>query len=53
MKRIEEKPTVTPQENMSRILWSFFKGSYHMKNDLLGAGQVEENVKSMLNEAVG
>lgn len=51
-KQIEESPTITPQENMSQILWSFFKGSYHIKGDMFGVGRAEEtNGKNFLIQA--
>lgn len=34
IEQLRKTPTFSPQENMSHILWSFFKGFYHIKSDI-------------------
>ncbi|KAI5067449.1 hypothetical protein GOP47_0017977 [Adiantum capillus-veneris] len=42
-KQLEESVTITPQCCMSKILWSFFNGSYHLKEDLFGLKRTQED----------
>eukprot|EP00250_Pteridium_aquilinum_P014663 c22128_g1_i1 orf=460-2676(-) len=52
-KQLEDSPTITPQCNMSKILWFFFNGSYHNRGEVRGSGRMEEdNVKNFLIEAI-
>ncbi|KAH7388173.1 hypothetical protein KP509_16G062100 [Ceratopteris richardii] len=52
-KQLEESATLTPQCNMSKILWSFFNGFYHIKLDMFDTNQIEkDNVNNLLLEAL-
>ncbi|MCO5581792.1 hypothetical protein L7F22_035681 [Adiantum nelumboides] len=52
-KQLEGSATITPQRSMSKILWSFFSGTYHIKEDLFGSKNTQEvSAKNFLLETL-